>query len=113
MELTHQQHQLLQTIQSRDQDFDMQLDQIGEGIQDLQEIALMQNEEVRRQNQMLDNVGIKIDAANEHIENVNSKMKDTLQQVRSADKICVDIICIVLMVGMAAVLYQLIKKNGV
>lgn len=113
VELTHQQHQMLQTIQSRDEDFDMQLDQIGEGIQDLAEIAQMQNEEVKRQNQMLDNVGTKIDAAYDHIENVNVKMKETLQRVRSADKICVDIICIVLMVGLAAVLYQIIKKNGV
>jgi SYP7 family syntaxin len=113
VELTHQQHQMLQTIQSRDEDFDMQLDQIGEGIQDLAEIAQMQNEEVKRQNQMLDNVGTKIDAAHDHIENVNAKMKETLQQVRSADKVCVDIMCIVLMVGLAAVLYQIIKKNGI
>jgi syntaxin of plants SYP7 len=98
---------------SPDEDFDMQLDQIGEGIQDLAEIAQMQNEEVKRQNQMLDNVGTKIDAAHDHIENVNAKMKETLQQVRSADKVCVDIMCIVLMVGLAAVLYQIIKKNGI
>ena len=104
---------MLQTIQSRDEDFDMQLDQIGEGIQDFAEIAQMQNEEVKRQNQMLDNVGTKIDAAHDHIENVNAKMKETLQQVRSADKVCVDIMCIVLMVGLAAVLYQIIKKNGI
>lgn len=112
IELTQQQHLQLEQIDKRDQEFDKQLDEIGEGIQDLSEIALMQNEEVRRQNIMLENVGNKIDGAQEHITNINSKMKETLDQVRGADKICVDIMCIVMMVGLAAVLYQLIKKNG-
>ena len=112
VELTQQQHQQLQLIDERDQDFDKQLDEIGEGIQDLSEIAQIQNEEVRRQNVMLENVGNKIDNAHDHINNINAKMKETLDEVRGADKICVDIMCIVLMVGMGAVLYQLIKKNG-
>jgi hypothetical protein len=112
VELTQQQHLQLQQIDDRDQEFDKHLDEIGEGIQDLAEIAHMQNEEVRRQNIMLDSVGNKIDNANDHVSNINSKMKETLDEVRGADKICVDIMCIVLMVGMGAVLYQLIKKNG-
>lgn len=112
VELTQQQHLKLQEIESRDQDFDRQLDEIGQGIQDLAEIAQMQNEEVRRQNIMLENVENKIDDAHDHITNINSKMKETLDEVRGADKVCVDIMCIVLMVGLGAVLYQLIKKNG-
>lgn len=112
VELTHQQHLKLQQIDSRDQDFDRQLDEIGQGIQDLAEIAQMQNEEVRRQNLMLENVENKIDDAHDHITNINSKMKETLDEVRGADKVCVDIMCIVLMVGLGAVLYQLIRKNG-
>ena len=53
----------------------------------------------------------KIDKAYDHIDNVNAKMKDTLNEVRAADKICVDIVCIVLMVGLAAVMYQLVKTQ--
>ncbi len=71
----------------------------------------MQQEEVERQNVMLSSVGKKIDDAYDHIENVNAKMKDTLNEVRAADKICVDIMCIVLMVGLGAVLYQMIKTQ--
>jgi len=72
----------------------------------------MQNEEVRRQNVMLDNVGNKITNAHDHIANVNTKMKETLDEVRAADKICVDIMCIMIMVGLGAVLYQMIKSQG-
>ena len=45
----------IQELEMRDQDFDRQLDQIGEGILDLAEIAEQQGEEVRRQNVMIDN----------------------------------------------------------
>ena len=86
----------------------MQLEEIGEGLKDLSEIARMQNEEVQRQNAMLESVGNKISDANEHITNVNQRMKDTLAEVRGADKICVDILCIVMIIGLSAVLYKYI-----
>lgn len=46
----------IQELEQRDADFDNQLDQIGEGIMDLAEIAEQQGEEVKRQSAMLDNV---------------------------------------------------------
>lgn len=105
--LTDGQQQQLSLIEERDADFDRQLDEIGEGIQDLAEIAQMQGEEVAHQTQMLENLHTKIDAANERLAGVNTKMKDTLEEVgRSSDKLCVDIMCIVLMIGFGAVIYN-------
>ena len=105
--MTDGQQQQLSLIEERDADFDRQLDEIGEGIQDLAEIAQMQGEEVAHQTQMLENLHTKIDAANERLAGVNSKMKDTLEEVgRSSDKLCVDIMCIVLMIGFGAVIYN-------
>ena len=54
--MTDGQKMQIQALEERDVDFDNQLDQIGEGILDLAEIAEQQGEEVRRQNAMLDNV---------------------------------------------------------
>ncbi|KAL3769216.1 hypothetical protein ACHAW5_001948 [Stephanodiscus triporus] len=99
----------LQLIRDRDQEFDKDLDEIGEGIQDLHELALRQGEEVRRQNAMLENTSNRIESAHEHMTNVNSKMKDTLAEVgRSTDKLCVDIMCIVF--GRTKELYSLWHK---
>jgi hypothetical protein len=111
VELTDQQHLALQQINSRDAEFDKELDVIAEGIKDLSEIAQMQNDEVRMQNVLLDNLGQKIDDVEEHLSNVNSRMKETLDKVRGADKICVDIMCILLMGGLGGVLYTLIKNR--
>lgn len=111
--MTGSQQVQLQQIRDRDAEFDQDLDEIGEGIQDLHELALRQGEEVQRQNQMLNEVGSKIDAAHEHMVNVNAKMKDTLNEVgRSSDKLCVDIMCIVLGIGLAAAMYKLATGKG-
>jgi len=105
-----QQQQMLQ-LEERDADFDMQLDEIGEGIQDLAEIAQQQGEEVRLQTQMLDKVDKKLDKNLEKMTTVNSKMKDTLEEVgRAGDKLMIDIMCIVLAIGFGAVLYNFAKK---
>jgi len=98
----------LQQIRDRDAEFDQDLDELGEGIQDLHELAMMQGEEVKRQNAMLNNTTNRIDNAYEHMENVNAKMKDTLNEVgRSSDKLCVDIMCILLAVGFGGVFYKM------
>lgn len=112
VEMTDSQALQLSQIQDRDKEFDKQIDQIGEGIKDLNEIAMMQNEEVQRQGVMLENVEQKIDDAQDHIQTVNERMKETLDEVRAADKICVDIMCIVLMIGLAAAMYHMIKQNS-
>jgi SYP7 family syntaxin len=55
----------------------------------------------------------KIDAVNDRVGNVNSRMKETLEEVgRSSDKLIVDIICIVLAIGFAAVIYNLYQSNS-
>mmetsp|Transcript_8825 Transcript_8825/g.13665 ORF Transcript_8825/g.13665 Transcript_8825/m.13665 type:complete len:317 (+) Transcript_8825:99-1049(+) len=111
--MTGSQQVQLQQIRDRDAEFDQDLDEIGEGIQDLHELALRQGEEVKRQNQMLQEVGSKIDNAHEHMININSKMKDTLNEVgRSTEKMCVDIMCIVLGIGLAGVIYKMATGGG-
>jgi len=111
VEMTEGQSLQMQQIHDRDKEFDKELDEIGEGISDLGEIAAMQSEEVQRQNIMLTNVEEKIDTAADHINSVNVRMKETLDEVRGADKICVDIMCILMMVGLGAVFWNLAKSN--
>jgi hypothetical protein len=112
--LTSDQKQQMLQLEERDADFDLQLDEIGEGIQDLAEIAQQQGEEVRLQNQMLDKVDRKLDKNLERMSTVNSRMKDTLEEVgRAGDKLMVDIMCIVLAIGFAAVIWNFIRVSFV
>lgn len=59
--LNDDQRMQVQKLKERDQEFDEQLDRIGDGITTLGEIASMQKEEVDRQNVMLDQLGNRID----------------------------------------------------
>ena len=111
MALTDGQRQQMLQLEERDADFDRELDEIGEGIQDLADIAALQGEEVKRQSAMLDNVNNKMDKVNERMTSVNSKMKETLDELgRSGDKLCVDIMCICLMIGFVAVIYNFMRS---
>ena len=113
VEMTSQQSSQIQALRDRDQKFDLEISEIGKGILDLQDYALEQNEEVKRQNLMLDSLSAKIDNVHEHVENVNGKMKSTLEKVgRKGDKLCVDIICLVLSIGFAAVIYSIYKETN-
>jgi len=110
--VTAGQQQMIMQIEERDREFDAQLDQIAEGIQDLQDIANLQGEEVAHQTQMLDQLHGKMDNANERVVNVNERMKETLEEVgRSSDKMCVDIMCIVLMIGFGTMMYNYVKEG--
>jgi hypothetical protein len=56
---------------------------------------------------MLDKVDKKLDKNLEKMTNVNTRMKDTLEEVgRASDKLMVDIMCIVLAIGFGAVIYN-------
>jgi t-SNARE complex subunit (syntaxin) len=105
--MTGDQQAQIHALEERDADFDLQLDEIGEGIQDLSEIAQRQGEEVTLQSQMLDKVDQKIDKSLDRMTNVNTRMKETLEEVgRPGGKIMVDIMCIVLAIGFGAVIYN-------
>ena len=112
VEMTAQQSAQIQAIHDRDLKFDEQIEEIGKDVLDLHDIAIAQNEEVRKQNLMLDSLAGKIDNVHEHVSNVNHKMKNTLDEVgRKSDKFCVDLICIVLSIGFMAVIYSIYKRT--
>lgn len=54
----------------------------------MHELAKTANEEVKLQNIMIDVLGVKIDDVHDHVTNVNSKLKTTLEEARKSDKIC-------------------------
>ena len=62
--------------------------QFGVTTPDLHELAKAENEEITLQNKMLETLETKIDHVNDHVVNVNAKLKTTLEEARKSDKIC-------------------------
>ncbi|KAL7680110.1 putative target SNARE coiled-coil domain-containing protein [Plasmopara halstedii] len=111
--ITDDQRAMLSDIQRNDQRFDNIIEQIGTGVQELGQQARMLNEELQQQAIMIDGLGERIDNTQAHVESVNKKMKDTLTKVgRGADKCMMDMICLILLLGILAVVYNMfIKKD--
>lgn len=53
-----------------------------------------------------------MDGANEHLHNLNRKMKSALKEVRSADRFIVDFILIVVILGIATYCYNMFTGNA-
>eukprot|EP01038_Epipyxis_sp_PR26KG_P008675 gene8675-11721_t len=101
----------LKQIKARDAKIDDEIELIGQGVDELRELAMAANEEVKLQNRMLDTLEAKIDDVHNHVTNINSQLKITLDEARKSDKICVDIFCVLLLVGMIIVVYKLSTAN--
>lgn len=106
-EITDNNRFALQQIKDRDRAIDDEIVRIGVGIDELRDIAVTQRDEVKLQNKMLESLEQKVDGVLERNINVNTRMKTTLDAARKADKICMDIFCVIILVGMIIVLVKL------
>jgi len=106
-DMTHEDRQALTLLKDRDAQIDAEIVNIGKGVDELRDIALAANEEIKMQSKMLDVLETKIDDVHEHVTTINVKLKTTLDEARKSDKICVDIFCILLCIGMIIVLVKL------
>lgn len=87
------------------------IEQIGTGVQELGQQARMLNEELQQQAIMIDGQS---NTSWLVVESVNQKMKKTLEKVgRGPDKCMMDMICLILLLGILTVVYNMfIKKNS-
>ena len=111
--ISDQQQQRMQQLQERDRQFDDQISTIGRGVEELGVLASRQAEEVTKQGIMLEDLNERVENVQEHVSQVNSKMKDTLDVVgRSSDKLCVDVMCLLFLIGLCIIAYQLLTKKN-
>ncbi len=61
---------------------------------------------------MLEKLESKMDNVHESVLSVNAKMKKALEETRQGDKLCCDMLCIMLLVGMIIVLVKLSQNNS-
>ncbi|KAJ1641096.1 hypothetical protein T492DRAFT_923090 [Pavlovales sp. CCMP2436] len=97
----------LSQLKQTDGRIDVELEEISNGVQDLRHIALDMKEEVRLQSAMVDEITNKVDGANDHLHNLNRKMKNALKEVRSADRFIIDFILIIVILGIATYCYNM------
>uniref|UniRef100_A0A7S1TVQ5 t-SNARE coiled-coil homology domain-containing protein n=1 Tax=Phaeomonas parva TaxID=124430 RepID=A0A7S1TVQ5_9STRA len=106
--MTAEQKQQLQALEARENEIDEKyVAQIGEGLDYLLEKAENFGERLREQDRKITEIQEKADEVTDRLETVNGSMKETLNKARGSDKICMDIMCIMAMLGLIGVLYQM------
>ncbi|KAJ0964719.1 hypothetical protein J5N97_025857 [Dioscorea zingiberensis] len=90
--------------------FRRSLDVIAEGLDTLKNMAHDMNEELDRQVPLIDEIDTKVDKATSDLKNTNVRLKETVNQLRSSRNFCIDIILLCIILGIAAYLYNVLKK---
>ncbi|CAK7348854.1 unnamed protein product [Dovyalis caffra] len=88
---------------------DQGLDVIAEGLDTLKDMARDMNEELDRQVPLMDEIDDKVDRATSDLKTTNVRLKDTLNKLRSSRNFCIDIILLVILLSIAAYLYNVLK----
>ncbi|XP_047335258.1 syntaxin-71-like [Impatiens glandulifera] len=89
---------------------DQGLEVISEGLDTLKNMAHDMNEELDRQVPLMDEIDTKVDKASSDLKNTNVRLKDTVTQLRSSRNFCLDIVLLCIILGIAAYLYNVLKK---
>ena len=87
------------------------LDEIGEVVRQIKDEAKLTAENIERTNKTVKKLSKRTDQVTKRVNTQNKKLKDLIGKLRSGDKLCMDIILILIALGLIAVLYNLIKKR--
>ncbi|XVF47143.1 hypothetical protein PTKIN_Ptkin03bG0085700 [Pterospermum kingtungense] len=66
------------------------------------------NEEIDRQNPLIDEIDTKVDKETSDIKRTNVRLKKTVTQIRSSQNFCIDIILLYVIMGIASYLYSVL-----
>jgi len=109
-EHTEESKQFKQEFEMRRAKQDQGLDMIAEGLDTLKNMAQDINEELDRQVPLIDEIDTKVEKATSDLKNTNVRLKDTVNKLRSSRNFCIDIILLCIILGIAAYLYNVLKK---
>lgn len=109
--LTQRQEQVLALWNRSKEEEDTQLADIENVLTDIGELAEGVNEEAIKQNMMLDGLNEKVEGVRDKLGRAQEDLTEQIKQVRGSDKVCMDMICCIMLLGVATVIYNLLKSR--
>lgn len=109
--LTQRQEQVLALWDRSKEEEDTQLADIENVLTDIGELAEGVNEEATKQNMMLDGLNEKVEGVRDKLGKAQEDLTEQIKQVRGSDKVCMDLICCIMLLGVATVIYNLLKSR--
>ena len=90
---------------------DEDLEDIHNVVKQIKEEARMASENIERTNKNVKKLTKSTEQVTKRVNTQNKKLKDLIGKLRSGDKLCMDIILILVALGLVAMLYNLIKSR--
>jgi len=90
---------------------DIQLQELGRGVKELKGHARKIGDKIEEVGGTINKVSKHANKTEKKLQTTNAKLKDLLSKIRSGDRICIDIVLILVCLGLIAVLYNLIKTK--
>jgi len=87
------------------------LDEIREGVEKIKDEAITAGEGIKNVQKKVKKLHPKVDKTTKKIKTQNERLKELVNEIRSSDKICCDIILILIILGLVCVLYSVIKHK--
>ena len=100
---------MLQQMVNNDEQIDQNLDAISRGLEEVMEMGKEMNTQLDIQDVMLNDLENTIDKGTGELRSINSRLKKSLADIRGGDRVCMDMICLVLMLAIGGYLYNMMK----
>ena len=81
------------------------------GIRNIKKEAEIANEKINTIGAHVNGLTTKVEGTSKKVKTQNERLKDLLNKIRKSDKICCDIILILILIGLIMVLYRIKKKK--
>lgn len=107
-DLSDTQQQALVQIEQNQQEVDQMLEMISLGIDDLQGMAEGMNDEIKKQNKMVDELDASVDRTQQNLDDVRGRLKTNLAKARGGDKFCMDMILLFCIVVVGMIIIKII-----
>jgi hypothetical protein len=105
----------LQKWAERDQQMDVMLTQIGQGVSVLKDMATEMGQELDKQAIMIEEIEAKVIKADVSLKVLDKRLSQALSKTPTSEKACVYIILLVVVLGLGFLLYNMtrnVQKNG-
>ncbi len=90
---------------------DQDIEEIGDIVKQIKVEAKLASENIKNTNKNVNKLTKNTDQVTKRVSSQNKKLKDLIGKLRSGDRICLDIILILVALGLLAILYNLIKAK--
>ena len=90
---------------------DEDIEEIGNVVIKIKDEAKLASENIEKTHKQVKRVTKKTIQTTKRVNQQNQKLKDLIKKLRSGDKLCIDIILILVGLGLVAVLYNIIKSQ--